>query len=148
MKIRQFEPKDRRPVSELYYELHPVEEKGNIEKGLVAPLNKSKIKNILFVAEENKEVVGFVLGHLITYGLFEYGTIDEFFVRREFRSKGIGKKLIAAIMREFKSLNPKTVLVGTEIENKEAIDLYNKMGFEIGKRSIWFYWNPRKDLPK
>jgi len=31
-------------------------------------------------------------------------------------------------------------------ENKEAIKLYKNVGFELGKRSLWFYWNPKKKI--
>ena len=33
-----------------------------------------------------------------------------------------------------------------EKENKEAIKLYKDVGFELGKRSLWFYWNSKKKI--
>ncbi|PIX88494.1 MAG: hypothetical protein COZ30_00680 [Candidatus Nealsonbacteria bacterium CG_4_10_14_3_um_filter_36_16] len=144
MRIRNATKRDKKIISDLYYRLHPVEEKESREKGLLVPIEKSKIKPIFLVAEENKKVVGFVWAHLIQYGLFKYGTIDEFFVKKEFRGKGVGSNLLKKSIKKLEKLNPKIILVGTEKENKEAIKLYQKVGFELGKRSLWFYWNPKK----
>ncbi len=82
MKIRNATKKNKKNISELYYELHLLEEKENKEKGLLVPIEKSKIKIIILVAEENKKVVGFIWAHFIQYGFFKYGTIDEFFVKK------------------------------------------------------------------
>jgi len=144
MRIRNATKRDKKIISDLYYRLHPVEEKESREKGLLVPIEKSKIKPIFLVAEENKKAVGFVWAHLIQYGLFKYGTIDEFFVKKEFRGKGVGSNLLKKSIKKLEKLNPKIILVGTEKENKEAIKLYQKVGFELGKRSLWFYWNPKK----
>jgi len=143
MRIRKATKKDKKSISELYYELHPIEEKQNKEKGLLVPIEKSKLRSILLVAEINKQVVGFIWGHFIVYGFFKYGTIDEFFVKKDFRERGIGTSLLKKAMKKFKGLNVKVVLVGTEKENKEAIVLYKELGFEIGKESQWFYWSPK-----
>jgi N-alpha-acetyltransferase 30 len=140
MKIRYFKPKDKKSVSELYYKLHPIE-KG--KKPMVS-FKKSRIKRVLFIAEENKEIVGFVLGHLISYADFKYGSIDEFFVKKGFRGRKIGSLLLKKAIKELEKFNPNLILVGTEKTNKEAIKLYQKIGFEIGKKSLWFYWNPKK----
>ena len=148
MKIRKTTQKDKKIISDLYYQLHQVEEKENREKGLLVPIEKSKIKPIFLVAEEKGEVVGFIWAHFIQYGFFKYGTIDEFFVKEEFRGKGIGTTLLRKAIKELEKLNPKMILVGTEKENKEAIKLYQKVGFELGKRSLWFYWNSKKESLK
>ena len=143
MKVRNFTQKDKKVVSELYYELHPVEEKRRKEKGLLLPVEKSRLKTILLVAEDAKQITGFVWGNLIIYGFFRYGTIEELFVKKEFRSKGIGRSLVKEIMKRFKNLKVKVVFVTTEKENKEAIDLYKKLGFKLCK-GPWFYWSPKK----
>lgn len=147
MKIRNATKNDKKVISELYYELHPIEEeKENKEKGLLLPIEKSKIRSILLVAEENKqgEVIGFVWAHFIQYGFFKYGTIDEFFVKKEFRGKGTGGKLVKKAVKKLQKEGVKIILVGTEKENKEAIKLYQKVGFELGKGSLWFYWSLKK----
>ena len=146
MKIRNATKKDKRSISELYYELHPVEEKENKEKGLLVPIEKSKIKPVLLVAEENKQIVGFIWAHFIQYGFFKYGTIDELFVKKEFRGKGVGSALLKKAIKKLQNFKAKIILVGTEKENKEAIKLYKDVGFELGERSLWFYWNSKKKV--
>jgi len=145
MKIRNFAQKDKKTVSELYYELHPVEEKERKEKCSLIPIEKSRLKTILLVVEEKDQIIGFVWGNLIVYGFFRYGTIDELFVKKEFRNKGIGSSLVKAIMKKFKGLKTKVVFVATEKENKEAIELYKKLGFKLCK-GPWFYWNPKEGM--
>ena len=144
MRIRNATKKDKKGVSGLYYELHPVEEKENKEKGLLVPIEKSKIKSILLVAEENKQIIGFIWAHFIQYGFFKYGTIDELFVKKEFRGRGIGSALLKKAIKKLQNFKVKIILVGTEKENKEAIKLYKNIGFELGKRSLWFYWNQKR----
>lgn len=144
MKIRKAVKKDKKNISELYYELHPIEEKENKEKGLLVPIEKSIIKPIILVAEEKGKIVGFIWAHFIQYGFFKYGSIDELFVKKEYRGKGIGENLLKEAIKKLNELKPKLILVGTEKEHKEAIKLYKKMGFEIGRNSLWFYWNPKK----
>jgi len=142
MKIRSATKKDKKSISELYYELHPEEK----EKGKPIPIEKSKIKLILLVAEENNLVVGFIWAHLIQYGFFKYGTIDELFVKKEFRRRGIGSALLGEAIKKLQNFKPRLILVGTEKTNKEAIRLYKKVGFELGKKSLWFYYNPKKKV--
>ncbi|MCD6225943.1 GNAT family N-acetyltransferase [bacterium] len=148
MIIRNATRRDKKEISELYYELHPIEEKENKEKGLLVPIEISRIKPLFLVAEEDKKVVEFIWAHFIQYGFFKYGSIDELFVKKEFRGKGIGKRLVEEAVRKLQKMNAKIILVGTEKENKEAINLYQKVGFELGKNSLWFYWNPKKKLSK
>ena len=143
MRIRNFTQKDKKIISELYYELHPIEEKEKRKKGLLVPVEKSRLKTILLVAEENNRVEGFIWGNLIVYGFFRYGTIEELFVKKEFRNKGIGRSLVKEIMKQFKNFKVKAVLVATDKENKEAIELYKKLGFKLCK-GPWFYWSPKK----
>jgi len=144
MEIRYFKSKDVKAVSDLYYELHPIEERVAKKKGLVITLQRSEIKSLLFVAEDHKKIVGFILSHLISYGDFKYGSIDEFFVKKESRGKGIGTALLKRTINELKKLKPNVILVGTEKSNKDAIRLYKKVGFEVRKRSLWLYWSPKK----
>ena len=83
---------------------------------------------------------------LIQYGFFKYGTIDELFVKKEFRRKGIGSALLREAIKKLQNFKPRLILVGTEKTNKKAIRLYKKVGFELGKKSLWFYYNPKKKV--
>lgn len=148
MRIRNFTQKDKKIISRLYCELHSIEEKE--KKGLLVPIGKAKLETILLVAEEDSHVVGFVWGNLITYGFSRYGMIEELFVKKEFRNRGIGEALVIEIMKRFQNLKAEFVFVATEKEFKEAINLYKKLGFKLckGPWFYWFYWNPKEGLPK
>ncbi len=145
MRIRKATKKDKGSISELYYKLHPIEEKENKEKGLLVPIEKSIIKPVLLIAEEKGKIIGFIWAHFIQYGFFKYGTLDELFVEKRFRSQGIGRKLVEEAVRRLQRMKTKMILVGTEKKNKKAVRLYRKVGFKLGKNSLWFYWIPEKE---
>jgi len=90
MIIRDYVDGGKRFVSELYYELHPIEEKEKRDKGLLVPVERSGLRSVVLVAEVDNRVVGFVWGNLIFYGFFRYAMIEELFVRKEFRGRGLG----------------------------------------------------------
>jgi len=142
MKIRNATIKDKKDITNLYHELYP----GRKIKKLL-PIEKTKFKSFIFVAEENKQIVGFIWANFIQYAFSKFGYIEELFVKKQFRSKGIGRSLVKTIMKKFKDLKVAAVFVTTEKENKEAIELYQKLGFKLCK-GPWFYWNPREGLPK
>jgi len=136
MKIRKATLQDKNNISELYYELHPAKRK------MLIPIERSKIKSIIFVAEGKKQIAGFIWANFIQYGFFKYGCVEELFVKKEFRKRGTATFLIRKAMKEFTKLRVKVLFVTTEKKNREAIKLYKKLGFKLS-RGPWFYWNPR-----
>ena len=130
MKIRSATKKDKKSISELYYELHPEEK----EKGKPIPIEKSKIKLILLVAEENNLVVGFIWAHLIQYGFFKYGTIDELFVKKEFRRKGIGSALLREAIKKLQNFKPRLILSARKKGIKRRLDCIKGLDLNWEKR--------------
>ena len=53
--------------------------------------------------------------------------LEELYVRNEYRSKGIGSKVIEFLKEKFKDY--KRIRLEVEINNKRGIKLYNNMGF-------------------
>jgi ribosomal protein S18 acetylase RimI-like enzyme len=53
----------------------------------------------------------------------------------EFRSSGIGTKLLAAIEEEAKSIGKKRIVLHAETHNLRAISLYERLGYKIESRS-------------
>lgn len=142
MKIRNATIKDKKDITNLYCELYPDRK---IKKLL--SIEKTKFKSFILVAEVGKQIVGFIWANFVQYGFSKFGYIEELFVKKEFRNKGIGRSLVKAIMKKFKDLKVAAVFVTTEKENKEVISLYKKLSFKLSK-GPWFYWNPKEDLPK
>lgn len=134
MKIRKAELKDKKVISELYYQLYP-KHKGPKE---TIPIEVLQAKSLLFLAEEDTKAVGFIWGTFINYGISKYGYIDELFVKKEFRRKGIASSLVKTVLEEFKKLKAWAVFVSTSGENEWVRTFYNKFGFKLCK-GPWLY---------
>ena len=72
--------------------------------------------------KENNKYVGFLIYQL----LYENAEIIDIFVEEEFRNKRIGTKLINKML-ENKEI--KNITLEVKIDNKNAIMLYNSLGF-------------------
>lgn len=134
MKIRKAVPKDKEDVSNLYYQLYP-RHKGPKE---TIPTEILEAKSLLFLAEEKKEPIGFIWGTFINYGISKYGYIDELFVKKEFRRKGIATSLVKIILEGFRKLKAWTVFVSTSEQKEWVKTFYNKYGFKLCK-GPWLY---------
>jgi len=87
-------------------------------------------KNVIFVAEEDGKLVGLCWCSIVDRGVDKQGEIAEFYVEREYRSKGIGKELITAAKQLFISERVEVAFVWTHHGNKAAIELYKSVGFK------------------
>jgi len=86
---------------------------------------------MVLVAEFNSSIVGF-----IDYAVFpsfwecqKQGLIINLFVHPTYQSKGIGSKLLKAIIKRAKAENIVELHVSTEWRNAKARKLYGKYGF-------------------
>jgi len=87
-------------------------------------------KNVIFVAEEDGKLVGLCWCSIVDRGVDKQGEIAEFYVEREYRSKGIGKELIAVAKQLFIEEQVVVAFVWTHHGNKAAIELYKNAGFK------------------
>lgn len=115
-------------------ELAPFEEykdKDNYFKEVVAGyLNEDKFYT--FVAEEDGKLVGYICGYTEERPsrIFDKkGMIEDWFVRQEYRNKGVGKQLLDALIKEFKKEKCTHLYVSAFANNHETIEKYHKMGF-------------------
>lgn len=141
MEIRKAQSKDKKAISDLYFRLYP-KHKGNRQ---FIPIKNFQAKNLLFVAEENGEAVGFIWGTFINYGISRYGYIDELFIKPRFRRKKIGTSLVKKVFTEFKKLKTWALFVSTDKGDKTAQFFYRKLGFKTC-RGPWFYMELEKGL--
>jgi ribosomal protein S18 acetylase RimI-like enzyme len=139
VRIRAARRADWKQLSELYYQLYP---KRRSKRAV--PVSRSKIANILLVAEENGKLIGFLWANLVTHGFLRFGNIEELFVKRAFRHKGVGRSLAEAAMRRFRELQADVVFVSTGRNNKRAMKFYRRLGFRLCK-GPWFYWTPKRN---
>lgn len=149
MKIIEYEEKYLNNVRDLLTELEEYIvsiDKDNLdrvhpeyhEKMALVDLNELNNNNgICFLAIEDNQVVGLIMGIIPEYSKFDYldykcpkrGIITELIVTSNSRSNGIGKQLINKLEKYFKDNNCEYVLVDIFAYNKNAIKFYEKNNF-------------------
>ena len=86
---------------------------------------------IALVAELNSSIIGFV--DCIVFPSFwegqKQGLITDFFVRGEYQAKGVGSKLLEALVKCAEAQNVAELHVSTGWKNAKARKLYGKYGF-------------------
>ena len=94
------------------------------------PLSRSdflkilKSKNLLYVGEKDKEIIGYLSGSTKGKQLI----LENVFVRKEFRKKGIANKMIKKFFSDWKNKNMKTI----RLDCPERLrGFYEKLGFKV-----------------
>lgn len=88
----------------------------------------------IFIAEEKKKIIGYTW--IKTYSLNylnpkkKVGFVNEMFVTKEFRGKGISKELMEKSIKWFKKQGIEFVSLSVFAQNRHAIEIYKKFGFE------------------
>ncbi|HDJ83968.1 MAG TPA: ribosomal-protein-alanine N-acetyltransferase [Desulfurococcaceae archaeon] len=98
------------------------------------------------VAEVNGFIVGYIMCR-VEWGwgftkskLLKKGHVISIAVRKEYRRKGIGRKLMEEAMKALKEVyGAEEVYLEVRVSNKPAINLYEKLGFKIAKRVAAYY---------
>ena len=97
--------------------------------------------SLWLVALEGETVVGYI-GSQTSYGETDMMNVA---VHPDHRRKGIGEKLIVALMNELKARECVSLALEVRASNAPAIALYEKLGFgRIGLRKN-YYRNPKED---
>jgi len=138
MKIRNVTKRDQKKITELYHQLYPERKQKR-----TIPIKKFNAKSFILVAEEKKKIVGFTWVTFISYGISRFGYIEELFVKKDFRNRGIGTSLVKKTMKKMKKLKVDALFVTTGRKNKNAIKLYKDLGFKITK-GYWFHWTYKR----
>jgi len=84
-----------------------------------------------YVCEENGKVIG-ILGLRIDYQLHhikKVATIEEFIIKSEYRSKGIGKLLLENAITQAQNNNCEAIELTSRISRERAHNFYIKNGF-------------------
>ncbi|MHA1805425.1 MAG: GNAT family N-acetyltransferase [Promethearchaeota archaeon] len=100
-----------------------------IRRRLYDPLQRHGI--LIAKDESTNEVVGMIIAELRIdpFGSSE-GYIKQFFIKNEYRGKGIGRLLLQRALEHLKKIKVERVKVNIREEAKRAADLYNKMNFK------------------
>jgi ribosomal protein S18 acetylase RimI-like enzyme len=143
--IREIKEKDWIEIKKMMADLHKYESqydpRYSVDKETGEILGKwidSELKNkkgIIFIAEENKELLGFACGWIDKKSIHLYtekaeGYFCDLYVKENHRGKGVGKRLAEALMDFFKKNKVKFVTVETHARNETSQKLYKSLGFK------------------
>jgi GNAT superfamily N-acetyltransferase len=92
----------------------------------------------LFLIRNEQDIVGYIA---LTFGYsFEYqgrdAFIDEFYIRDDFRSQGVGKATLDFVEGEARRLGVHAIHLEVEGHNKAADGLYRRKGFVGNNRAL------------
>jgi ribosomal protein S18 acetylase RimI-like enzyme len=98
-------------------------------------------KRVLIVAEVAGEVAGFVHGQLVDApppmeGRIS-GSITDVSVGFDYRGKGVGKKMMAAVLEWFTARGAEEVTLLAAVKNDCAVAFYEALGFERHTITMW-----------
>ena len=103
--------------------------------------NISSPKNLYLIAENESEGIGFISFH--TQNLLHHcglvGEIQEFFIHKDHRGKGIGRQLIEKIMQFSDLNNLKSIEVTTNKRRVENVLIYENLGFGLTHNKFTIY---------
>lgn len=103
--------------------------------------NISNPNNLYLIAENETEGLGFISFH--TQNLLHHcgrvGEIQEFFINKNHRGKGIGRQLIEKIMQYANQNNLKSIEVTTNRRRVENVLIYENLGFTLSHNKFTIY---------
>lgn len=95
--------------------------------------NVSNLNNVYLIAENENKSLGFISFH--TQNLLHHcglvGEIQEFFIDKNHRGKGIGRKLVDEILKYAEENNLKSIEVTTNKKRIENVAIYENLGFTL-----------------
>ena len=82
-----------------------------------------------FLLDDDGKIIGYIVGELkdLTDGRYVY-YISYFYLIKQYRSKGLGNKMITMCIEYIKSINVSYIMLISNI-NTNAFKLYQKLGF-------------------
>ncbi len=139
MRIRQAVKNDLAQLKSLFWENQRYTQKFDkevvvneqTEKEIERDVEKvfKEPNNQIFVAEENKKIIGFIIANF-SPGVIRSGWINEIFVTESFRKRRIGFKLMAKGLDWLKQKEAKKAELMTYKVNQKALSFYQKLGFK------------------
>jgi ribosomal-protein-alanine N-acetyltransferase len=82
---------------------------------------------------------GVIAGCAVVYWDEESFHLGSIVVRKEYRNKGIGEELIKRCIEMAQKMGYKRVWLEVSVNNKEAVEMYKKVGFRVYETLKHFY---------
>jgi len=98
-------------------------------KGQIASLLKAS-NSVSLVAEENNEILGFIIGLIYNEQEEKIGHIFTIDVAIKHRRKGVGLKLLKELEKIFIKKGAKACYLEVRVDNSAARQLYHKQGYK------------------
>lgn len=95
--------------------------------------NIANPENVYLVLFKDKESIGYISLHIqsLLHHCGLIGEIQEFFIDKEYRNKGLGKMLINGIEKEAKSRKLKAIEVTSNKKRMENVNIYQSLGYSL-----------------
>jgi len=104
--------------------------KSQINKELKELFSK---RNVFLIAEEDKKIAGYLIGTLFKEPWQRMGYVDDLFILKNFRKRGIAKLLVKEFIKIVKKEGLEKCSLGLIAKNKKALSLYSSLGFKIAR---------------
>ncbi|TGK82226.1 GNAT family N-acetyltransferase [Leptospira noumeaensis] len=146
MKIRQANYKDVLKISPVFDEYRQFYGQSTNITGATRFLQDrmEHAQSIIFVAEDPNtgEIAGFTQLYPVfsSISMQRSYILNDLYVKKDFRKKGIAKQLIGEVKSFTKSNSGKGLELSTSTHNKEARALYTKEGFEQETEFLTYFW--------
>lgn len=145
MLIRKLEQKDKSQMLTLMDEFWMKHHRGELVTGVIKEVAQLKdpprqmeielaqyFNWLSFVAEENGELLGFVVGKITIEEdlvLDKVGHLEELFVTEKARGQKLGQQLLERLLQEFEMQGCRVLRTNAYANNTAALSLYRKYGF-------------------
>ncbi|MEI7961629.1 MAG: GNAT family N-acetyltransferase [archaeon] len=94
-------------------------------------------ENVFLVAKSGEEVIGFVFAKILSHHAGGWCMLDNLCVKKSFRHRGIGEKLLKSLYTEIKKRKVWYLQILEEAHHKKTRAFWKKMGYSETKTFIW-----------
>ncbi len=129
MKVRNAKKEDMKEIAEIMMKesaKKPYNEKYTLKSAVKE--SKEFFKNEIYVAVNEKEIIGFIASHVISSDK-KKGYIDELWIRPNYQGKGAGKMLVKFVEEKYKKDGISGIRLST-IKKAKAYGFYNKLKYK------------------
>ena len=117
-----------------HLKLHPGEHETGGETGELFHLRAAlkDTRQLILLAEDSESAIGFIHGSIVqiesanSYRAY----VEDLFIERSFRGRGVGRLLVSALGSWFERNNMRTVEVWVTAGNSDALRFWGHMGFQ------------------
>ena len=124
-------------LADFHHELDELHKTGNESEAYFRTFYSSMLQSedaVVLAARKDEQIVGFLSGEMKPSGSFDTigkcGCIEAIQVHKEYRSQGVGTKLLEAFFSWAERKGAKQFQASTHARNVDALRYWKKQGFE------------------